>query len=145
MTEDDVEDKDANPHPDNVVLPLPNIGQEIMQKVIEFCEQWVDNPYPKFDLPLSSADLNSFLPPWYVTYISVSEEVLQRLILAANYLDIPPLLQLSCAKAAADLKRLSSSEIEAAFDQETIKLTSREADLVQSANRWADKDATPPQ
>ena len=41
---------------------------------------------------------------WYATFIEVDQEVLFELILAANYLDIKPLLELGCASVAAMMK-----------------------------------------
>ena len=47
---------------------------------------------------------------WYATFIEVEQEVLFELILAANYLDIKPLLELGCASVAAMMKGTISSE-----------------------------------
>jgi S-phase kinase-associated protein 1 len=34
---------------------------------------------------------------WYSNFVSVEQEILFELILAANYMDIKPLLDLTCA------------------------------------------------
>merc|ERR1712182_80234 len=41
---------------------------------------------------------------WDVEYVDVDQEILFELILAANYLDIKPLLDLTCAKVASMIK-----------------------------------------
>merc|ERR1719301_473431 len=41
---------------------------------------------------------------WDVEYVDVEQEILFEIILAANYLDIKPLLDLTCAKVASMIK-----------------------------------------
>ena len=45
--------------------------------------------------------------PWYADYVNIEQEILFELIMAANYLDIKPLLELSCAKVASMIKNKS--------------------------------------
>jgi len=41
---------------------------------------------------------------WDATFVEVDQETLFELILAANYMDIKPLLDLTCAKVASMIK-----------------------------------------
>jgi S-phase kinase-associated protein 1 len=60
---------------------------------------------PKIDKPLKSSDLAECgVPEWDVTYVNVEQETLFELILAANYMDIKDLLDLTCAKVASMIK-----------------------------------------
>ena len=42
--------------------------------------------------------------PWYADFVEVEQETLFELVLAANYLDIKQLLELTCAKVASMIK-----------------------------------------
>ena len=41
---------------------------------------------------------------WYSQFVNVEQEILFELILAANYMDIKPLLDLTCATVASMIK-----------------------------------------
>ena len=62
--------------------------------------------------------MHSLVDPWYADYINVEEEELFELILASNYLDINPLLELACAKVASLIKNKSIEEIRKFFNIE---------------------------
>ena len=49
--------------------------------------------------------------PWYAEFVNLDQEILFELILAANYLDIKPLLELACAKVASLIKNRSIPEM----------------------------------
>ena len=55
--------------------------------------------------------MHSLVEPWYADYINVEKEELFELIMASNYLDINPLLELACAKVASQIKNKSIEEI----------------------------------
>ena len=53
------------------------------------------------DKPLSHSDMAQVVDAWHAEYIDIPQEELFELVMAANYLDIKPLLELSCAKVAS--------------------------------------------
>ncbi len=53
---------------------------------------------------------------WYATFVNVEQEVLFELILAANYMDIKPLLDLTCATVASMIKGKTPEEIRKTFN-----------------------------
>ena len=55
--------------------------------------------------------MHSLVDSWYADYINVEKEELFELIMASNYLDIKPLLELACAKVASKIKNKSIEEI----------------------------------
>ena len=59
------------------------------------------------------ADITS---EWDAAYIAVNQEMLFELIQVANYLDIPSLLDLACAKVAAMIKGKTPEEIRTTFN-----------------------------
>lgn len=77
----------------------------MLRKVLEFCNHHVDAPLPKIDKPLKSGELSECgVPEWDCSYVNVEQELLFELILAANFLDIRDLLDLTCAKVASMIK-----------------------------------------
>lgn len=73
--------------------------------------------------PLKSASLlECGIPQWYVTFVEIAEgtpsekELFYDLILAADYLKIPPLFNLTCAKMASMMKGKTVHEIRETFE-----------------------------
>ena len=54
--------------------------------------------------PLKSAQMSEVVQEWYANFVNVEQEVLFELILAANFMDIKPLLDLTCATVASMIK-----------------------------------------
>ena len=98
MLEDSGEEED---------IPLPNVKSHILKKIIEYCQHIKDNPPPEIEKPLRSANMHDVVDEWYATFIQVEQEILFEIILAANYLDIKSLLELSCATVASMMKGIS--------------------------------------
>ena len=89
----------------NDEIPLPDVKSSVLRKVLEYCHRHVEAPMPKIDKPLKSSDLAECgVPEWDVAYVNVEQETLFELILAANYMDIKDLLDLTCAKVASMIK-----------------------------------------
>lgn len=87
-------------------IPLPNVKADTLKKVIQYCEHYKSMEPPEIDKPLKSTNLvENRVPEWDASYIDIEKlEDLLDLILAANYLDIKSLLELSCAKVASLIK-----------------------------------------
>ena len=75
---------------------------------------------------------------WHAEYIDIPQEELFELVMAANYLDIKPLLELSCAKVASQIKNKSVMEIRKYFNIEN-DFTPEEEQQIQEENRWAEE------
>ncbi len=99
-------------------IPLPNVKRPILEKVVEFCKHIKENAVPEIEKPLRSTDMATVVDAWYANYINCEQEMLFELIMASNYLDIKPLLELSCAKVASMIKNKSIPEIRKFFNIE---------------------------
>ena len=55
--------------------------------------------------------MSELVGEWYVQYANVSIESLAELIRAANYLDVRPLLELTCVAIAVQLKGKTPPEM----------------------------------
>ena len=82
-------------------IPLPQIKKPILEKIVVFCARTLDHQPPEIDKPLSHNDMYQVVDQWHADYVNLEQEELFELVMAANYLDIKPLLELSCAKVAS--------------------------------------------
>ena len=77
---------------------------------------------------------------WYAEYIDIADiDELRELIMAANYLDNKPLLELACAKfAAAYIKGKSVEEIRKGVGIVNDFTPEEEAQILEE-NKWAEE------
>ena len=85
-------------------IPLPNVKSAILNKVVAYLKHHVDNPAKPIEKPLKSALMSELASEFDADFIDVDQEELFQLVLASNYLDVPGLLDLSCAKVASMIK-----------------------------------------
>ncbi|CAH1423414.1 unnamed protein product [Lactuca virosa] len=91
-------------------IPLPNVTSKILSKVIEYCKKHVETP--KTDDKAAEDDLKSF----DAEFVKVDQGTLFDLILAANYLNIKSLLDLTCQTVADMIKGKTPEEIRKTFN-----------------------------
>jgi S-phase kinase-associated protein 1 len=128
MLEDAGEDED---------IPVPNVSSAVLNKILEFCRHVRDTgPCPEIEKPLRSANIHDVIEKWYADYIDVDQEMLMEIMMAANYLDIRSLLELSCAKLASKLKGKTPQQLREEFHLENDFTPEEEAKLMEE-NKWA--------
>lgn len=100
----------------NEEIPLPNIKLQTLRKVIEYCEHYKNTEPLEIKKPLPSANLEDYVEEWDFKYIDIEKvEDLINLVVAANFLDIEGLINLSCAKIACHIRGKSVEEIRELF------------------------------
>ena len=119
-------------------IPIAQVTKVIMEKVLVFMEHMRDNHPPEIEKPLSSTDLTQVVDQWHADYVNVDQEMLFEIVMAANFLDIKPLLELSCAKVASLIKGKSVQEIRQFFNIENDFSPEEEAQVMEE-NRWAEE------
>ena len=138
MTEDDdvVMDEEINQE-DMPEVPLNNVNDKALLKVIEFCQYHDTNgPMKEIEKPLTDTDLKKIVSEWDGTFIqTLEQEALFELILAANYMDIKPLLDLACAQVATQIKGKSPEEIREQFNI-VNDFTPEEEAQIREENKW---------
>ncbi|KAK2973679.1 hypothetical protein RJ640_022136 [Escallonia rubra] len=112
------------------VIPLPNVTSKILAKVIEYCKMHVEPLKP--DDRAAADDLKS----WDAEFVKVDQPTLFYLILAANYLNIKSLLDLTCQTAADMIKGKTPEEIRKIFNIKN-EFTPEEEEDVRWENQWA--------
>jgi S-phase kinase-associated protein 1 len=99
-----VEDSDEQ---DDTLVPIlqEDITVEVFNDIIKYCEHYNESPMETITKPLKSSTLKGTVDEWYYKFIdSYTMEQLKSVVIAANYLDIQPLFQLSCAAIACKIK-----------------------------------------
>jgi len=74
---------------------------------------------------------------WDAAFVDIDQAILFEVILAANYLDIKSLLDLTCAKVASMIKGKTVEEIRKTFNI-VNDFTPEEEAQVREENRWCD-------
>jgi S-phase kinase-associated protein 1 len=63
-----------------------------------------EEPMSEIEKPLKSQNMADVVQKWYADFVDLEQVLLFELILAANYMDIKPLLDLTCATVASMIK-----------------------------------------
>jgi len=119
-------------------IPLPNVKAVVLQKVIAYMQHHAENPAKEIEKPLKSAIMSEVVSQWDADYVEVDQELLFELILAANYMDIKPLLDLTCAKVASMIKGKTPEQIRKTFNI-VNDFTPEEEEAVRAENKWAEE------
>ncbi|KAG6648409.1 hypothetical protein I3843_07G144300 [Carya illinoinensis] len=113
-------------------IPLPNVTSKILSKVIEYCKKHVEAPKAED----RAASLDEDLKTWDTEFVRVDQATLFDLILAANYLNIKSLLDLTCQNVADMIKGKTPEEIRKTFNIKN-DFTPEEEEEVRRENQWA--------
>ncbi|GMR61392.1 hypothetical protein PMAYCL1PPCAC_31587 [Pristionchus mayeri] len=118
------------------VIPLPNVNETILRKVIAWCTYHKDDP-PMEDDDEQREKKTDDIPSWDCEFLKVDQGTLYELILAANYLDIKGLLDVTCKCVANMIKGKSPEEIRRTFN---IKddFTDEEREQIRKENAWCE-------
>ncbi|OMO97849.1 SKP1 component [Corchorus olitorius] len=111
-------------------IPLPNVTSQTLSKVLEYCKKHVEAAADKEKKPEDD------MKAWDTEFMKVDQNTLFDLILAANYLNIKGLLDLTCRTVADMMKGKSPEEIRKTFNIINDYTPEEEAE-VRKENQWA--------
>lgn len=129
-------------------IPLPNVNSKILSKVIEYCNKHVHaaaaaaaaSKAGSDDVGAASANSTAAsgedLKNWDADFVKVDQATLFDLILAANYLNIKGLLDLTCQTVADMIKGKTPEEIRKTFNIKN-DFTPEEEEEIRRENQWA--------
>jgi len=112
-------------------IPIPNVTGKILAKVIEYCKKHVESARSNEKPPEDE------LKKWDTEFLQVDQNTFFDLMLAANYLNIKSLLDLTC-KTVADMM-MEAKTPEAIREKFNIKndYSPEEEEKIRSENQWA--------
>ncbi|KAA8495398.1 SCF ubiquitin ligase complex protein SKP1a [Porphyridium purpureum] len=114
---------------EETTIPIPNVESAILAKVIEYCRYH----YHLQSNPQSDEDIDK----WNKEFVRVDKPTLFHLILAANYMDIQSLLDLTCKSVADMIKGKSAEQIRGEFGI-VNDFTPEEEEEIRRENAWVE-------
>ncbi|KKA29780.1 hypothetical protein TD95_005167 [Thielaviopsis punctulata] len=118
-------------------IPIPNVNDAVLKKVIEWCEHHRNDPPTNPDDDDASRKKTTDIEEWDQKFMQVDQEMLFEIILASNYLDIKPLLDVGCKTVANMIKGKSPEEIRKTFNI-VNDFTPEEEEQIRRENEWAE-------
>ncbi|KAL0793127.1 hypothetical protein Bca101_064504 [Brassica carinata] len=117
-------------------IPLQNVTGEILDRVIDYCRMHSQaGPFYEDEEEAKEAKKK-----WDAEFVKVDLGTISELILAANYLDIPGLLGLTCQAVADHIKDKTPEEVREIFNIKN-DFTPEEEEAVRKETAWAFEDS----
>lgn len=128
------------------VIPVPNVSGRTLRYVLEYIEHHHNNRAEPIEKPLKTR-IDDVISAWDKAFLFTDlvknhdekqHETLIDVIMAANFLNIKDLLDLTCACVASMLKGKSPEQIRALFNIEN-DFTPEEEQKITEENHWCDE------
>ncbi|KAK4795519.1 hypothetical protein SAY86_027845 [Trapa natans] len=105
-------------------IPLPNVTGKILALVVEYCKQHVETSASASasadgkseERPSPTTTTEEDLKAWDADFVKIDQDTLFDLMLAASYLNIKGLLDLTCQTVADMIKGMTPGEIRMIFN-----------------------------
>lgn len=134
-------DTDDSSDREMITMDTPTISSATLEKVIEFCNRYSLEPMKEIQGPFESENIGDIVQDSYAKFIQNLEwRLLLQLVGAANFLDIKPLLQLSCLGVVRRTLGRSADEIRPMFGTRNPvngQWDKEQSAIVQQENLWA--------
>ena len=130
-----IKDSIQDSREDIIEFNANNVKGNILKKIVEYLEHYKETEPKEIERPLPSPNFKECVEEWDFNYIDINLDEIFEIILAANYLDIKPLLELSSAKVASILKGKTIDEIKQTFNI-TNDFTPEEEQQIIEENKW---------
>jgi S-phase kinase-associated protein 1 len=118
-------------------IPVTNVNGKILEKVIQYCQYHKENPEPPKAEEKEVEKRSDDISPWDQKFCDVPQNDLFELILAANFLDIKPLLDVTCKTVANMIKGKTPEQIRETFGIEN-DFTPEEEEQIRRENAWCE-------
>ena len=122
-------------YPDDAEVPLNNVKRGILKKIKEYLEHYQDSDPKEIERPLASQNYQDCVEAWDFEFINIELDTIFEIILAANYMDIKPLLELASSKIASIIKGKTPEEIRKIFNIQN-DFTPEEEQQIRDENQW---------
>ena len=120
---------------DAIEFKVDKVKGTVLKKVVEYLEHYKDQEPKEIERPLQSQNFNECVDDWDYNFIDLDLDKIFEINLAANYLDIRPLLDLSGAKIASLIKGKTTQEVRKIFNIEN-EFTPEEEEQIIEENKW---------
>lgn len=121
-------------------IPLMEVDDKSLERVIEYLNKFKGEAPPEIEKPLKSTVLKEVTDEWSAAFVEGLElELLVDLTVAANFMEIQPLLDLTCARLASMCKDKSEEEIFKSFGV-TDTFSEEEKQKIREENKWIEEN-----
>ena len=120
---------------DIIEFTANNVKGNVLKKIVEYLEHYKDTEPKEIERPLPSQNFKECVDEFDFNFTEIDLDMLFEIILASNYLDIKPLLELASAKVASILKGKTTEEIRRTFNI-TNEFTPEEEQQIIEENKW---------
>jgi S-phase kinase-associated protein 1 len=125
---------------DDTPVNLLEVDEKTTAKIVEYLNKFDGEIPAEIEKPLKSSNMNEVTDEWSANFIdNLVLEDLVDLTVAANYIELQPLLDLACAKIASMCKDKSEEEIFETFNV-TEKFTEEERAKIREENKWIEEN-----
>eukprot|EP01001_Neometanema_parovale_P009200 NODE_5449_length_945_cov_114.830900_g5231_i0.p1 GENE.NODE_5449_length_945_cov_114.830900_g5231_i0~~NODE_5449_length_945_cov_114.830900_g5231_i0.p1 ORF type:complete len:192 (+),score=60.43 NODE_5449_length_945_cov_114.830900_g5231_i0:61-636(+) len=146
LIKDMLEDQDPSDSAEQTMIPIPNVNGRTLKYVIEYIEHHCSNKAEAIEKPLKGK-IEDVISEWDKKFLFTDlvkdgdekqHELLIDAIMAANFLNIKDMLDLTCACVASMIKGKSPEQIRALFNIEN-DFTPEEEEKIREENRWCEE------
>lgn len=130
-----IEDLNPDGLEEDFGIPTPNVRSTVLSKVLEWCTHHKNSVFPDDDD--EDARKSAPVDEWDKNFLKVDQEMLYEIILAANYLNIRPLLDSGCKIVAEMIRGKSPEELRRTFNIVNDFSPEEEA-AIKRENEWAE-------
>jgi S-phase kinase-associated protein 1 len=124
----------------DVVVPLSEMDDKTTARVVEYLEKFNGEMPQEIEKPLKSAVMKEVTDEWSANFVdALPLEDLVDITVAANFMEIQPLLDLTCAKIASMCKDKTEEEIFQTFGV-TETFTEEEKAKIREENKWIEEN-----
>lgn len=121
-------------------IPLVEVDEKSLDKVIQYLNHFDGEAPTDIEKPLKSSNLKEVTDDWSAEFIEELDlEALTNITVAANFMEIPSLLDLACAKLASMCKDKSEEEIFKCFGI-VDTFSEEERQKLREENKWIEEN-----
>ena len=131
---------------DQTVIPVPNVNGRTLKYVVQYMEHHHNQRAEPLEKPLRGK-IEDVISEWDKAFLFTDlvkdhdekqHELLIDVIMAANFLNVKELLDLTCACVASMIKGKTPEQIRALFNIEN-DFTPEEEEKIREENRWCEE------
>jgi S-phase kinase-associated protein 1 len=126
---------------DVINLPIEDFEEKIILLIVAYLEHWQGESPSEIEKPLKSKHMKENTDEWSAEFIDGLNLVeIADLAVAANFMEINPLLELACAKIASLGKDKSDEELFSEYGIDPGLYTESEKEKIRLEHKWLEED-----
>jgi len=115
------------------------VKSHVLAKVVAYCDHYikVEAMTQIESKPFKTDKIEEMVQEWYVKFVQVDKVLMFEMVVAANYLDIRPMLELCCVSVVKLIVGKTADEIRPIFGISNPPWSPEEIAEVRAENEWA--------